>query len=135
MSEQTELDELKETLCNLAQQIAENSLGRRLDYSVESIKDVEHILGEIHDDCKKTRSEEGLQGIAFAFGAYIVKMIEQQFGPAQWKRNHEIFGENSFPLEWRDSTLFPVEWCIKRIFDGPGDNVWTKFQAFILANE
>ena len=135
MPEQTNIHQLKEKLSKLAEQVAKQGFDIQLDYSVESIKQVEHILGVLHKEYKKTRSTEGLQGIAFEFGAYIVKVIEKHFGSAEWKTNHETFGENSFPLQWRNSTIFPVEWCRKRIFDGSGDDVWIKFQVYIIAKE
>ena len=135
MPNQTDIHLLKDKLSGLAKQIAEQNFGIQLDYSIESIKQVENILGVIHKDYKKTRSTEGLQGIAFEFGAYIVKVVEKNFGSAEWKSDHEIFGENSFPLQWKNSTLFPVEWCRKRIFDGPGDDIWSKFQVYILAKK
>jgi len=116
----------------LAEQIAKEGFNVTLDYSVESVKQVEQILGSIHNEYKKTHSEEGLQGIAFEFGAYIVKVIEHNFGPAEWQCDHKSMGENTFPLLWHNSTLFPVEWCKKRIFDGSGDDVWIKFKVFVL---
>ncbi|MDQ3131508.1 MAG: hypothetical protein M3Q99_12205 [Acidobacteriota bacterium] len=132
MSELSNLHQLKEQMSLLAEQIAEQGFGITLDYSIESIKQVEQILATVHKEYKKTRSEDGLQGIAFEFGAYIVKVIENNFGPAEWQRNHKSVGENTFPLQWRDATLFPVEWCKKRIFDGSEDDVWIKFKIFVL---
>jgi hypothetical protein len=73
-----------------------------------------------------------LQGIALEFGAYIIRVIEQHFGPVDWQRDHPSFGEDSFPLYWRETTLFPVGWCLKRILDGTGDDVWSKFQTLVL---
>ena len=132
MSNQIGLEKLKEEMSLLAERIAKEGFGITLDYSPESIRQVEQILESIHKDYKKTHSEEGLYGIAFEFGAYIVQVIERNFGTAKWERNHKSIGENTFPLYWQNSTLFPVEWCRKRIFDGSGDNVWMKFRIHIL---
>ncbi len=134
MPKQTDLEQLKNQMSKLAERIASEGFSIDLDYSVESIKQVEHILGIIHDEYRNTRSEEGLQGIAFEFGAYIVKVIERHFEPAEWQKDHPSMGENLFPLYWRNSTIFPVGWCIKRIYDGQGDDVWTKFKLFVLDN-
>jgi hypothetical protein len=73
-----------------------------------------------------------LRGIALEFGSYIVKVIERHFGSAEWQRDHETFGKDSFPLRWQDKIIFPYQWCMKRIFDGPGDDVWFKFKALVL---
>lgn len=116
----------------LAERIAWEGFGTHLDYSVESIMQVERILEVIHDEYKSTRSEEGLQGIALEFGSYIVKVVERHFGSAEWERDHDSFGKDSFPLQWRGATLFPFQWCMKRIFDGPEDNVWLKFKVLVL---
>ena len=132
MSEQMQLKQLKEQMSKLAEQIAQQEFDIRLDYSPESIKEVEYILGEIHRKYKRTNSEEGLQGIAFEFAAYIVKVIEENFGTAEWTPNHHSMGENSFPLLWRNSTLFPFSWCLKRIYDGEVENVWIKFKTFVI---
>jgi hypothetical protein len=124
--------ELKDKMSALAERIALEGFKIKLDYSVESIKQVESILAKLHKDYKRTRSEDGLQGIALEFGAYIVKVIEKHFGSVTWERDHPSIGQDTFPLQWRGTTLFPFGWCMKRILDGPGDDVWFKFHALIL---
>ena len=126
------MPQLKEQMSALAEKIASDAFGVKLDYSVDSLKDVERILGEIHEEYKQTGSEEGLQGIALEFGAYIVKIIERHFGPAEWLRDDATMGKDTFPLRWRETTLFPVAWCGKRIFDGPADDIVSKFDALVL---
>jgi len=132
MPKQTDLQKLKEQMSLLAERIAREGFKIHLDYSVKSIEQVEHILGKIHDEYKSTKSEEGLQGIAFEFAAYIVKVIEQNFGDVEWQRNHSTIGENTFPLQWRNSTLFPFGWCLKRIYDGKEENLWIKFKVSVV---
>jgi hypothetical protein len=127
-----DMAQLKAKLCELAEQIARDDFGTPLDYSVKSIQKVERILRAIHDEYCRTDSDDGLYGIALEFGAYLVAVIERHFGPAVWERDHPEFGKDAFPLRWRDSTLFPVEWCMKRMIDGPGDNVWSKFQVLVV---
>lgn len=129
------MQQLKDKMSALAERIGQEGFATNLDYSVESIKQLEQILGALHDDYKSTHSEEGLQGIALEFGAYIVKVIERHFGSAEWQRDHESFGKDTFPLQWRGSTLFPFQWCMKRLLDGPGDDVWLKFKVLVLDAE
>jgi hypothetical protein len=109
--------------------------GVTLDFSPNSIKHVESILGKFHADYRKTKSGTGLHGIALMFGAYIVVVIERNFGPVEWERDHPEFGKGTFPLQFGTKTLFPVAWCEKRLFDGPGDNVWFKFQQSVIAKK
>ena len=135
MTKELEIHELKNKLSTLAERVANEAFGKQLDYSVESVKEVESILAVLHEEYKSTGSEDGLQGIAMEFGAYIVKVIEEHFGPAEWQRNDESFGDDTFPLQWRGSTLFPVGWCLKRLLDGAADDVWFKFEALVLNHE
>ena len=125
-------DELKEDFTQRALEVAKK-FGIRLDFSHKSIKRVEKLLGKIHKEYAKTQNEEGLRGIALFFAAYIVTVIERNSSPGVWGREHPGFGDEAFPFEWQDVTLFPYEWCLKRIFDGDQDNVWIKYKAIVLS--
>jgi hypothetical protein len=132
MSSRPHPNDIQRELCALAERIASEVYGTQLDYSVDSIRQVERILGAFHEEYVKTRSEEGLNGIAMEFAAYIVTTIQRHFGPAQWERDCPSLGKDAFPLHWRDSSIYPFAWCQKRIFDGPADDVWCKFQVLVL---
>ena len=73
-----------------------------------------------------------MQGCAKMYGFYIVRTIEANFKTGRLEPHHPEFGELSFPYYWLGQTLFPVSWCLKRIFDGPSDNVWLKFQTLVV---
>lgn len=126
-----ELDDLKERLSRLAEQVALN-FGKKLDYSINSVHEVEKLLGQLHKHYKKTCDDEGLNGLALEFAAYIIKTIEKNLSKGQWKRDHPVFGKDTFAYTWDGKDIFPYSWCQKRIFDGPSDNVWTKFQAIVM---
>lgn len=123
---------LRTEMCGLGEKVA-GLFGVKLDYSDDSIKEVERILGELHDEYRRTGNDDGLRGIALEFAAYMVSVIERLHGPVDWQRDHETFGKDSFPLYWNGSTLFPYSWCQKRIFDGPGDDILAKWQVCVLA--
>lgn len=127
----------EETMQMLVPQIVEFAKSNKivLDYTDESIQGLEKLLGMIHKEYKKTKSEEGMIGLALMCGGYIGEVIRKKGKGGTWKRDHPQFGEDSFPFEWQGSTLFLMGWCLKRIFDGPGDNVWSKYQALILAED
>jgi hypothetical protein len=104
----------------------------RLDFSHDSIKDVEEILGMIHGEYAISRDDEGLDGLALQFGAYIVTTIEKHSERGCWQPDDRDMGPSTFPFYWRGLTLFPYAWCKKRILDGPADNVWTKYRQFVV---
>jgi len=103
-----------------------------LDFTDESIKNVETILADIHNEYKKSKNDEGLNGLAFIFGFYIIEVIEKNHGKGRMEQNDPELGENSFPFYWNDGTLFPIAWCQKRIFDGDGDDVEFKYKVIVL---
>ncbi len=129
---QKEMQKLKEELTGYACEIAKE-LGIKLDFSHKSVKRVEKILSKVHKEFKATGDEKGLHGIALEFAAYIISVIEKNSKLGLWKCNHPELGEETFPYEWNGKTIFPYGWCIKRIFDGKGDNVWTKYKVIVMS--
>jgi len=130
-----DLEELKDDMSKLAVRIADEGFGVKLDYSIESIKQAEKILGELHKAFKATKDDDGYTGIAFEFASYIVKVIEKNAGPVRWERDHPEMGPDSFPLYMGEEAIFPFGWCIKRLYDGPSDDIWTKFCVFVLKTD
>ncbi|MEL0457612.1 hypothetical protein WJN01_15355 [Flavobacteriaceae bacterium SZ-1-7] len=126
-----ELIEIKNELINHAIEVGKE-YDINLDFSDDSIKNVEKILSDLHSEYKKTKNDEGLNGLAYMFGFYIMDVIEKNHGKGRIERNHPDFGDNVFPFYWNGGTLFPVAWCQKRIFDGDGDNVEIKYRILIL---
>ena len=124
-----------EQWCDLAEKIAREGFAKQLDYSPQSVREVEEILGILHNDYSENESEEGMYGVALEFGAYLAKVVELHFGPTEWSRDHPVIGEDSLPLTWRGGTIFPVSWCFKRLADGPGEDIWTKFHALVLSRD
>lgn len=80
----------------------------------------------------KSKDSDGLKGIALIFSFYIIEVIERNHGKGRVERNHDVIGANTFPFYWRDSTLFPYGWCLKRIFDGDGDAIEMKYRMLVL---
>lgn len=127
--------ELFETARETIRQLAEiNDVV--LDYSNESIQNIEKILTLMHEDYRKTKNMEGLNGIILACAAYIVETIKKNTGVGSWYCDDSEFGKDTFPFEWKEGkVIYPVSWCEKRIFDGKGDDVWFKYKAIILTGQ
>ena len=103
-----------------------------LDYSDESVKNVESMLSRFHSEYERTKDDSGLRGIAIGFAAYLGEVIRRKNLGGTWSRNHSVMGDNSFPFNWKGADLFLYGWCMKRIFDGEADNIWTKYQCCVL---
>jgi len=100
-----------------------------LDYTPESIKTVESILGSVHDQYVKNPSSVSAIGLGLAYGAYVGEVIRRSENGAKWERDDPVAGEKSYPLHWGGRVSFPLTWCNKRIVNGPEENVWNKYLA------
>ena len=126
-----ELSELQQVLTEKAVQIGQ-ALGAWLDFSHESVDAVEQVLGALHDEYATSGSDDGYVGIALEFAAYIITVIERNLSLGTWQRDHDEMGPETFPYTWEGTTIFPYGWCMKRLLDGPADNVATKYEALVL---
>lgn len=124
-------EELLILLPKEAVSIAKEEHGVTLDFSPQSVEKVELILGRLHAGYQKRGSTEGQRGLALAFGVYVGEVIRQQAGEGRWERDHPQMGEGAMPLYWRGHTSFPVAWCLKRLVNGEGDNVWFKYRMIV----
>jgi hypothetical protein len=104
-----------------------------LDFSIGSIKQVEEILSQLHNQFEETKDETGINGMALELAAYVITVIEKNLMVGKWERDSEEFGKDTFPYDLGDgNVIFPYNWNLKRIFDGEPDNVFTKFQTLVL---
>ena len=71
-----------------------------LDYSVDSIKQVEEILGRLHEQYVKVPSSISAKGLGSAYGAYIGEVIRRSEPGAKWERDDAVGGEKSYPIIW-----------------------------------
>jgi hypothetical protein len=124
--------ELYQKLLDLAVEIIEDN-GFSADFTNESIQSIEKILGDMHDHYVKTKDEEGLRGIAVEFATYIIETIRRNSGvQGEFYSDHADFGDHTYPFLWKGNTIFPYAWCMKRMFDGKGDDVWFKYKTLII---
>jgi len=100
-----------------------------LDYTPDSIRNVENILGHIHEQYVKNPSSVSANGLGSAYGAYIGEVIRRSEADARWERDDTVGGEKSYPIIWGGGHSCPMAWCYHRIVNGPGDNIWIKYRA------
>ena len=102
-----------------------------LDYSVSSIKEVEGILGRLHEQYAKDPSSISANGLGSAYGAYVGEVIRRSEPGTKWERDDNVGGEKSYPIIWGPSAghSYPMAWCYHRIVNGEEDNVWVKYQV------
>jgi len=117
-------------LANESVKDAAQNNGVKLDYSIDSIKEVDQILGKLHDQYAKNPSSISVNGLAAAYGAYIGEVIRKSEPGARWLRDDET-GEKSYLIVWGPGQghSYPMGWCYRRIVDGEEDSVWIKYRA------
>jgi hypothetical protein len=108
---------------------AEKQNHAHLDYSVDSIKTVDKILGQIHDAYVKDANSVSVGGLGSAYGAYVGEVIRRSEPGARWDRDDPVAGEKSYPLIWGAGRSYPLGWCQKRILFGDEENVWVKYSV------
>ncbi|HET8925174.1 MAG TPA: hypothetical protein VFN26_19485 [Candidatus Acidoferrum sp.] len=108
---------------------ARSGYGVTLDYSPESIKEVEKLLAMKYE-LQKTHPmlENETADAAHLWGAYIGEVMKR-LRPAHWERDSAAGGKDSLPVVFSDTheESYPCAWVYHRLKNGEEDNVWTKF--------
>jgi len=100
-----------------------------LDFTPKSIERVERLFTAMHQlRAMGKMSESQLDAKSLDYGSYIGEVIRRS-ATGEWSRDHPQFGEKCFPLTLKGTQVFPVNWCVKRIENGPDDDLWFKFQS------
>lgn len=115
---------------DLAVRLAQDRFSITLDYSPESVEQVEQILSKIYASRQRNHSpEENLSSMSyFVWGAYIGEVIKKLKG-GTWHedpKTPEITLQ--FELDGKQRIANPTFWCYQRVTKGrPEDNIWYKF--------
>ncbi len=104
-----------------------------LDYSSDSIEEVERILDKIHrQHLQEPIDNAELNRLKLEWGGYVGEVIKR-LRNAEWQLDSKIAGPGSLPVVYEKSgESFPVMWCLKRIVNGAEDNVWDKFNLLVV---
>ena len=129
--------------CQLAVKYA-TGFGKELNYSEDSVKDVEGILGFYSEDLhpgflkkmmrkflKENPSDAQISSMAIVWGSYIGEVFKRNAPvPCEWSVEN-VFGDGEvLHLKAGDSRLFPIEKAYKRLINGAEDSVWSFYTVF-----
>jgi len=129
----SELKKQQAELTNLALKLADVAQVN-LDYSIDSIQNVDKILDQIHAQYLSEKNEEGVRGMALELAAYIITVIEKHIKIGKWSRNSVEMGKETFPYEiTKGEFIFPYAWCLKYIIEGQKEGVWSKFESLVIS--
>lgn len=123
------IDKFMVSLSAQAVERARSGYGVTLDYSPDSVKEVEKVLAAKYE-LQKTHpmTETEIADAADLWGAYLGEVMKRMH-PAHWARDSVAGGKNALPLVFNDTAeeSFPGTWVYHRLKNGEEDNVWTKF--------
>jgi hypothetical protein len=108
---------------------ARSAYGVTLDYSPDSVKEVEKLLATKYELQKShPMTEEETADAAHLWGAYIGEVMKR-LRPAHWTRDSAAAGKDALPIVFNDTgeESFPCAWVYHRLTNGEEDNVWVKF--------
>jgi hypothetical protein len=123
------IDKYMASLSAQAVKRAGSSYGVNLDYSPDSVKEVEKILGAkygLQETHPMTEAE--IVDAAHLWGAYIGEVMKRVH-PAHWVRDSDVVGKDALPIVYEDKSgeSYPCAWVYHRLKNGEEDNVWVKF--------
>ncbi|HAW29677.1 MAG TPA: hypothetical protein DCY03_16400 [Planctomycetaceae bacterium] len=119
-----------------AVQLAHDQFDVELDYSPESVQEVEKILASEREHyLRDSRDRRSLAPVAWSnlWGAYIGEVIKS-VKKSEWKYDPETeIVTLQFTDEIDKPEFMPMKWCYRRIAEGkPEDNVWYQFLLVTL---
>lgn len=124
----------------LAQEAVDWAQGKwriTLDFSEESVKSVEAILTDLHDlaveqfndgTADQAATKEALWGMALAFGGYVGEVIRRRWG-GRWATETSVHPGTVVTLRIGTTEIWPPAKAMKRLLNGPEDNVWDYFRV------
>ena len=115
---------------------AKENYGITLDFTDDSIRNVEVILTKIYKPVSdKEFLPPGIRGTAILYGAYTGECIVRNHKGSKWERDQSKPGLGPMPVTFSDGSVFPVRWCLNRLVNGNEDNVWFKYQTLVINRE
>ena len=139
MSNAASFDEKMAVCAKEAVILAKDRYGVTLDFSEASVKELENLLASCHSSLPKPGdparpSDQWLTSVAVTFGAYLGEIFRKNLGGHWLPQNPNVItvhadgrttkGPGSLPaLNVLGNTLTPCRKVLKRILEGPAENV------------
>ena len=116
-----------------------------LDYSPESLQQVEEILDQLYSLFAKPAFQRSLNGkvtpeqiineVVTFYGSYVGEVIRLRWG-GEWSTKSTAFTEPTMTLHLHGKEIeeiFPLNKVYKRLTNGPEDGIW--FYYFVIARD
>lgn len=108
---------------------AKRNFKTELNFTEDSIKDVENILGHLHKTIPSSKpSNDLILDFAKQFAGYIGQVIKLNWG-GEWKDERDYSIKNGPALKVKTQNLFLLSKVYRRIISGTEDNVWHFYQV------
>ncbi len=116
-----------------------SKLKKQLNYSSESIKEVEEICTLLYNSIprsffsklfKKNPGEETILQMSKMLGGYIGEVIIKHHG-GSWEIENFMNEGNTIVLNIGETKIFPIAKVYKRLKNGPEDNVHLYYDVII----
>ena len=140
MSQSPTITDTMEAYALEAVNLAQTTSQQKLDFSEDSIKTLEKILDAIHKSIPRDVLQKRIKGVAVSeivdqvcntYGAYIGEVMRRNIG-GEWMLDDKFSpGQKIVSLRVGHLQTFPSSKVLKRILDGPGDDVWFYYRVFV----
>jgi hypothetical protein len=112
--------------------LAQATTGRKLDFTLDSIKSVEAILANYHAEKQKANPPaETVDQVCNTFGAYVGEVIRRSVG-GEWVWDDKISPREKIPaLRIGNIETSPSVKVFKRIMNGSEDDLWFYFRVLV----
>ncbi len=115
----------------LAIQDAKKLYNYKLDYSDDSIKNIDSILSRLRNEYSNTNNNSVVESFALVFGLYVIEVFERNHGHGYLQRRQTGQDVDSFPYFRKGKLIFPCTWCLNKLFDKNAEDIWVKYNSFI----
>lgn len=127
-------------LASRAVEHAQQTFGITLDYSPDSLRQVETILGNLYStrpknafqrlfNRKNAPTPKQVISMATAYGSYVGEVIRKRWG-GTWSAQSATFAEPTVTLHLGPTEeVYPLNKVQKRLVNGEEDSIWFYYQV------